>query len=76
MPADEAFNILNIDSKQLNREIVEEQFKKYFASNDPGKGGSFYLQSKIFRAKEALDRELRKKAATSSSSSSSSTTTK
>lgn len=68
MPADEALNILNIESKQLNRDIVEEQFKKYFASNDPGKGGSFYLQSKIFRAKEALDRELRKRAATTSTS--------
>jgi import inner membrane translocase subunit TIM16 len=26
--------------------------------NDPGKGGSFYLQSKIFRSKESLDRQL------------------
>jgi len=30
-----------------------------FASNDPAKGGSFYLQSKIYRAKEALEEELR-----------------
>ncbi|RYG66644.1 hypothetical protein EON64_09295 [archaeon] len=29
-----------------------------FNLNDPGKGGSFYLQSKIFRSKEALDFEL------------------
>lgn len=68
MPTDEAFNVLNIDSKQLSRDIVEEQYKKYFASNDPGKGGSFYLQSKIFRAKESLDRELRRKAATTTTS--------
>lgn len=26
--------------------------------NDPSKGGSFYLQSKVFRAKEALDEQL------------------
>lgn len=26
--------------------------------NDPDKGGSFYLQSKVFRAKEALDEQL------------------
>jgi import inner membrane translocase subunit TIM16 len=25
------------------------------ASNDPKKGGSFYLQSKVYRAKEMLD---------------------
>ena len=29
-----------------------------FNLNDPAKGGSFYLQSKIFRSKEALDQEL------------------
>ena len=27
-----------------------------FAANDPAKGGSFYLQSKIYRAKEVLDK--------------------
>ena len=26
--------------------------------NDPSKGGSFYLQSKVFRAREALDEQL------------------
>ena len=31
-----------------------QQFKKFFDINDPKKGGSFYIQSKIFRAKEAL----------------------
>lgn len=29
-----------------------------FANNDPAKGGSFYLQSKIYRAKQALEEEL------------------
>lgn len=32
-----------------------QQYDKYFAANDPEKGGSFYLQSKVYRAKEALD---------------------
>lgn len=32
-----------------------------FNLNDPGKGGSFYLQSKIFRSKEVLDYELEMK---------------
>lgn len=27
--------------------------------NDKSKGGSFYLQSKVFRAKERLDEELK-----------------
>lgn len=31
-----------------------QQFDRYFAANDPAKGGSFYLQSKVFRAKELL----------------------
>ena len=35
-----------------------QQYEKYFAANDPKTGGSFYLQSKIFRAKELLDHEL------------------
>ncbi len=35
-----------------------QKYKKLFEANDPAKGGSFYLQSKIFRSKEVLDREL------------------
>jgi import inner membrane translocase subunit TIM16 len=31
-----------------------KQFERYFAANDVGKGGSFYLQSKIYRANELL----------------------
>ena len=37
-----------------------QQYEKYFGSNDPKKGGSFYLQSKIYRAKESLDFELKR----------------
>lgn len=43
----------------------QQQYDKYFGQNEPGKGGSFYLQSKIYRAKECLEREIeaeRKKA--------------
>lgn len=35
--------------------ITQQTYKKIFDINDPQKGGSFYLQSKIFRAKESLD---------------------
>lgn len=31
-----------------------QKFEKYFAANDVSKGGSFYLQSKIYRANELL----------------------
>lgn len=36
-----------------------ERFKKLFDINDPEKGGSFYLQSKILRARERIEMELR-----------------
>jgi hypothetical protein len=29
-----------------------------FAANDPAKGGSFYLQSKIYRSKEVLEAQI------------------
>uniref|UniRef100_A0A7S2YNE7 Mitochondrial import inner membrane translocase subunit TIM16 n=1 Tax=Entomoneis paludosa TaxID=265537 RepID=A0A7S2YNE7_9STRA len=35
-----------------------QQYEKYMASNDVSKGGSFYLQSKVYRAKEMLDKYL------------------
>jgi import inner membrane translocase subunit TIM16 len=36
-----------------------ERFKKLFDLNDPKKGGSFYLQSKILRARERIEMEVR-----------------
>ena len=40
-------------------EDVTERFKKLFDVNDPKKGGSFYLQSKILRARERIEAEVR-----------------
>lgn len=60
MQLDEALKILNIDKTLLNKDTTEVQYKKFFEMNDPKSGGSFYLQSKIYRAKEAIDRELYK----------------
>lgn len=40
-------------------ELVTERFKKLYDSNEPKKGGSFYLQSKILRARERIDLEVR-----------------
>ena len=55
MTLEEAQQILNV--KELNPESVEKNFKYLFEINDKKKGGSFYLQSKVFRAKERLDEE-------------------
>lgn len=51
----EALDILNITEKQYSVEVVKKQFDRYFAANSVEKGGSFYIQSKIYRAKELLD---------------------
>ena len=43
-------------------EATMERFKKLFDLNDPKKGGSFYLQSKILRARERIEMEVREAA--------------
>ena len=43
-------------------EKVHEQFKRLFDMNDPKKGGSFYLQSKVLRARERIELEVREAA--------------
>lgn len=53
---DEAKQILNIS--KLDKNEVQERFDRLFEANDKSKGGSFYIQSKIVRAKERLDLEL------------------
>ena len=45
---------------QANIEDVMERFKKLFDVNDPKKGGSFYLQSKVLRARERIEGEIKK----------------
>uniref|UniRef100_A0A8D0HHD6 Presequence translocase associated motor 16 n=1 Tax=Sphenodon punctatus TaxID=8508 RepID=A0A8D0HHD6_SPHPU len=52
----EAQQILNI-SKLLPKEI-QKNYEHLFKVNDKSVGGSFYLQSKVVRAKERLDEEL------------------
>lgn len=56
MTLDEAMKILNVDD--LNPERIDKNYKHLFEANDRKSGGSFYLQSKVFRAKERLDQEL------------------
>ena len=60
---DEACKILNVkppQGGQANMEVVMERFKRLFDVNDPSKGGSFYLQSKVLRARERIELEARK----------------
>ncbi len=40
-------------------EDVTDRFKNLFDKNDPTKGGSFYLQSKVLRARERIELEVR-----------------
>lgn len=40
-------------------ENVMDRFKKLFDLNDPKRGGSFYLQSKVLRARERIEMEVR-----------------
>ena len=38
-------------------EKVAERFKRLFDTNEPKNGGSFYLQSKILRARQRIEME-------------------
>ncbi|KAI9700864.1 MAG: mitochondrial import inner membrane translocase subunit TIM16 [Candelina mexicana] len=58
---DEACKILNVKPPQggkANMEDVMSRFKTLFDKNEPKNGGSFYLQSKILRARERIEREV------------------
>lgn len=62
MTMQEAVNILNVKPPkggQADMEEVMDRFKRLFDANDPKKGGSFYLQSKILRARERIEAEVR-----------------
>ncbi|XP_078032835.1 mitochondrial import inner membrane translocase subunit Tim16 [Augochlora pura] len=55
---DEALRILNVD-KINETDAIERNYKYLMDVNDRSKGGSFYIQSKVVRAKERIDEELR-----------------
>ncbi|MBE7180219.1 MAG: hypothetical protein INR71_03255 [Terriglobus roseus] len=59
---DEACKILDVAPPRqgkVDMERVMERFKRLFDQNEPKKGGSFYLQSKILRARERIELEVR-----------------
>lgn len=55
---DEALRILNAERPDQT-EVIEQNYKYLVEANDRSKGGSFYLQSKVVRAKERIDEELK-----------------
>lgn len=62
---DEACKILNVKPPMggvTNMDVVMERFKRLYDLNNPEKGGSFYLQSKILRARERIEMEVREAA--------------
>ncbi|CAL7938296.1 unnamed protein product [Xylocopa violacea] len=55
---EEALQILNV--KRVDEiEAIEHNYKYLMEVNDRSKGGSFYIQSKVVRAKERIDEELK-----------------
>ncbi|OWF41868.1 mitochondrial import inner membrane translocase subunit TIM16-like [Mizuhopecten yessoensis] len=59
MSLQEATQILNV-SETDGHEEIQKSYDHLFKVNDKSVGGSFYIQSKVVRAKERLDVELRK----------------
>ncbi|KAJ9595904.1 hypothetical protein L9F63_012923 [Diploptera punctata] len=56
---EEAQQILNVE--KLDTELIKKNYEYLFNANDKAKGGSFYLQSKVVRAKERLEQEFESK---------------
>ncbi|EFN83007.1 mitochondrial import inner membrane translocase subunit Tim16 [Harpegnathos saltator] len=67
---EEALRILNAERTDQT-ELIEQNYKYLMEANDRSKGGSFYLQSKVVRAKERIDEEMKNQGISSTSSSSS-----
>ncbi|XP_043567392.1 mitochondrial import inner membrane translocase subunit tim16 [Chiloscyllium plagiosum] len=57
MSLQEAQQILNVT--KLHTKDIQKNYEHLFKVNDKSVGGSFYLQSKVVRAKERLDEELK-----------------
>ncbi|KAJ2313853.1 mitochondrial import inner membrane translocase subunit TIM16 [Coemansia sp. RSA 2611] len=51
---DESTKILNVEDVN-NKEELAKKFDHLFEANDPKKGGSLYLQSKVIRARERIE---------------------
>jgi len=63
MTLSEACRILNVRPPQGGKsdmDLVMERFKRLYDVNEPDNGGSFYLQSKVLRARERIEAEVRR----------------
>lgn len=60
MAVDQARQVLNLEKNEVNMERIAEQFNKYYAMNDPDKGGSFYIQAKVANARDSLVADVRR----------------
>ncbi|XP_041359792.1 mitochondrial import inner membrane translocase subunit Tim16-like isoform X2 [Gigantopelta aegis] len=58
MSLQEAKQILNI-SDAKDKESILNNYEHLFSVNDKSKGGSFYLQSKVVRAKERFEMDMK-----------------
>ncbi|CAE7939803.1 pam16 [Symbiodinium sp. KB8] len=58
MAVSQAKSILQLEESELTRAAIMEAFQRHFDKNDPEQGGSYYLQCKVFHAREALLAEL------------------
>ncbi|KAF2903325.1 hypothetical protein ILUMI_02851 [Ignelater luminosus] len=56
---DEAMQILDVN--KLETEEVKKRYNYLFKANQRSNGGSFYILSKIVRAKKRIDSEFKKK---------------
>merc|ERR1712026_592051 len=59
MTIEEAKQILNLTDEDLmgKTDTLQKNYDHLFNVNDKKQGGSFYLQSKVVRAKERIDQE-------------------
>lgn len=58
LTVDEACKILGIEKNEVTKDQVGKKYDYLFDINSKEKSGSFYLQSKVYRAKERLMHEL------------------
>eukprot|EP00035_Acanthoeca_spectabilis_P037612 m.46321 g.46321 ORF g.46321 m.46321 type:complete len:151 (+) comp8741_c1_seq1:908-1360(+) len=54
MPLDEAYKVLDVPTSASAEEIVAK-YDHLFHATDRKNGGNLYLQSKVYRAREAID---------------------
>jgi len=58
LPLGEAQKILGLKPPYQLPDVLK-RYEQLFKVNDPANGGSFYLQSKVFRARERLEQEFK-----------------